>query len=245
MKNQKSNNIKRKFIIAAAVLICTAAVIAGIFCINRKNAFSIAPLTQSRINELDLSRASNIMIVAHPDDETIWGGSHLLDGGYLVVCITNGNNAERASEFREAVTSSGNIPLILDYPDKVNFRRANWTSIQDDIEADISLVMSAKHWDTAVTHNPKGEYGHIHHKFTNRLTVQAFSETKCADKLYFFGDYYKAADMSSAASELTPIPQDKLDKKTKQCSIYRSQKRVMRNLSHMFPYENWKEYTTK
>ena len=31
----------------------------------------------------------SLMIVAHPDDETIWGGSHLLKGHYLVVCLTN------------------------------------------------------------------------------------------------------------------------------------------------------------
>ena len=37
----------------------------------------------------------SLMIVAHPDDETIWGGSHLLKGHYLVVCLTNGNNEKR------------------------------------------------------------------------------------------------------------------------------------------------------
>lgn len=35
------------------------------------------------------------MFVAHPDDETIWGGSHLLKKHYLVVCLTNGNNKTR------------------------------------------------------------------------------------------------------------------------------------------------------
>ena len=34
----------------------------------------------------------SLMIVAHPDDETIWGGSHLINGNYTVLCITNGNN---------------------------------------------------------------------------------------------------------------------------------------------------------
>ena len=35
---------------------------------------------------------ASLMIVAHPDDETIWGGSHLINGNYTVLCITNGNN---------------------------------------------------------------------------------------------------------------------------------------------------------
>lgn len=34
----------------------------------------------------------SLMIVAHPDDETIWGGSHLINGNYTVLCITNVNN---------------------------------------------------------------------------------------------------------------------------------------------------------
>ena len=37
----------------------------------------------------------SLMIVAHPDDETIWGGSHLTNGNYTVLCITNGNNKKR------------------------------------------------------------------------------------------------------------------------------------------------------
>ena len=37
----------------------------------------------------------SLMVVAHPDDETIWGGAHLLKGKYVVVCITNGNNRTR------------------------------------------------------------------------------------------------------------------------------------------------------
>ena len=242
MKNQKKSNIKRKCFLTAAVLLFAAIVTACIFYVNHKRAFSVSPLTQSMIDELDLKDASKLMIVAHPDDETIWGGAHLLDRGYLVVCLTDGYNKKRASEFNEAVKASGNTPLILDYPDKVNFKRADWSEITDDIEADIELIMSAKHWDIAVTHNPKGEYGHIHHKKTNAITVKAFNKTKGADKLYFFGDYYKASDIGSAAEKLTPISQSELEQKKKLCDIYRSQKRVMENLSHMFLYENWKEY---
>lgn len=49
-------------------------------------------LHQKEINQIDLKQCQKLMIVAHPDDETIWGGSHLLKGHYLVVCLTNGNN---------------------------------------------------------------------------------------------------------------------------------------------------------
>ena len=42
------------------------------------------------IDGLNLKNIDSVMFVAHPDDETIWGGSHLLKKHYLVVCLTNG-----------------------------------------------------------------------------------------------------------------------------------------------------------
>ena len=52
------------------------------------------------------------MIVAHPDDETIWGGGHLLQDDYLVICLTNGNNQIRAKEFEKVMDQSHNILVI-------------------------------------------------------------------------------------------------------------------------------------
>lgn len=237
---KEKNNAKLKCWIFLIVCFCIFSGISGAIRIKRERSIP-APLSQEQLDDIDISNASKLMIVAHPDDETIWGGAHLLDGGYLVVCITNGYNTERADEFRKAVEQSGNTPLILSYPDKVFFMRDDWSDAKKDIESDISRIMSAKHWDIAVTHNPKGEYGHIHHKMTNELTVQAFNETCGADKLYFFGDYYKASDIEKAG--VSVIPDEVMQKKLMLCDIYSSQERTMDKLSHMFPFENWKEYS--
>ena len=50
---------------------------------------------EKQLKDLNLSKVNKLMIVAHPDDETIWGGNHLLKSNYLVVCITCGNNKIR------------------------------------------------------------------------------------------------------------------------------------------------------
>lgn len=47
------------------------------------------------ISIIHAKEPKSLMIVAHPDDETIWGGSHLINGNYTVLCITNGNNKKR------------------------------------------------------------------------------------------------------------------------------------------------------
>lgn len=236
--NEK-NKAKIKCLLFLMVCFCIFSVITGVICIEREKSYP-APLTVEQLSHTNMADASKLMIVAHPDDETIWGGAHLLDGGYLVVCITNGNNPRRAEEFRKAVEQSGNTPLILSYPDKIFFMRDDWSDCKEAVESDIRLIMDAKHWDFAVTHNPKGEYGHIHHKMTNTLTVQAFNDTHGADKLYFFGDYYKASDIEKAGASV--IPEDIMQKKQELCSIYSSQERTMEKLAHMFPFENWKEY---
>ena len=49
--------------------------------------------------EKSLSGVNKLMVVAHPDDELLWGGLHLIDDDYLVVCITCGPNKVRVNEF--------------------------------------------------------------------------------------------------------------------------------------------------
>jgi LmbE family N-acetylglucosaminyl deacetylase len=42
------------------------------------------------------NKTNKLMIVSHPDDEVIFGGSALLEEeGWRVVCLTNGNNPLR------------------------------------------------------------------------------------------------------------------------------------------------------
>lgn len=50
----------------------------------------IRSVKNKQLDELDLEKYNKLMIVAHPDDELIWGGAHLLEDDYLVVCITRG-----------------------------------------------------------------------------------------------------------------------------------------------------------
>lgn len=57
----------------------------------------------------------SLMVVAHPDDETIWGGAHLLKDKYVVVCITNGNNRTRRKEFATVMKQTDSIGLMLPF----------------------------------------------------------------------------------------------------------------------------------
>lgn len=63
---------------------------------------------QEKIDQIHLEHVERLMIVAHPDDETIWGGKHLLEGHYLVVCLTNGDNVKRKNEFMNIMKKTSN-----------------------------------------------------------------------------------------------------------------------------------------
>ena len=200
-------------------------------------------LSDSDLAEAAADSVTRLMITAHPDDETIWGGAHLLEGGYLVLCLTNGDNAVRAEEFRQAVTQSGNIPLILHYPDQTDGVRDRWSSCLEQIRADIRFVLAQKHWELVVTHNPQGEYGHRHHKMVSRLTVQEFEHAPCADHLYFFEVYHSPAVLEETPEAFKPLPEDTLAAKQALCAVYASQTHTIRSLAHMLPYKSWTEYS--
>ena len=201
--------------------------------------YQIPPCTDAQLYKLDRTNISHLMIVAHPDDETLWGGAHLQSGGYLVVCLTNGNHAERAKEFQTVLQASGNIGLILSYPDKVGGKRDNWNHVKKQIKNDLEKILTFKNWDDIVTHNAQGEYGHIHHQMVYQLVTTAYDTTNMKVPLYVFGTYYSPYALPHYLSQLTAISDGQLQCKEMLLQYYRSQVTTISKFSHMNPYENW------
>ena len=54
-------------------------------------------VTDADLDALDLAGYNKVMFVAHPDDDLIWGGRHLIEDDYLVVCMTRGNDPVRSA----------------------------------------------------------------------------------------------------------------------------------------------------
>lgn len=195
---------------------------------------------QQIFDQIDIDTYQNIMIVAHPDDETIWGGGHLLKDKYLVICLTNGNNKTREKEFNEVMNKTHNQGIILDYPDKTNNKRDDWKTSYKNIINDLKYLLSKKQFKTIVTHNPKGEYGHQHHKMTSAIVTNIVKNLKQTDNLKYFGNYYQK---NNPVLPMIPTYNKKtLKQKNDLIKYYKSQKKVCHNLKHMFPYENWISY---
>lgn len=195
---------------------------------------------QDIFDQIDLSDYQNIMIVAHPDDETIWGGMHLLKDKYFVVCLTNGNNDIRSKEFFDVMDKTPGQGIMLNYPDKTNGKRDDWKSSYSKIEDDLNYLLSLKSFKTIVTHNPKGEYGHQHHKMTSAIVTSIAKDLNVTDNLNYFGRYYRKTN-PILPMEYT-YDEDSLKQKLELTKNYSSQMKVCQNLGHMFPYENWISY---
>lgn len=223
------------FIVLVSIGIITAA-----FLTYR--AYHVAPLSEEDVSRIGESDALKLMIVAHPDDETLWGGMHLLDGEYFVVCITNGNNSVRREEFYNILKESGNDGIILSYPDKVLGRRDSWENVRAYIESDVEKIIKSKKWDMVVTHNPAGEYGHIHHKMTSSIVTKKCKENGMEDTLWYFGKYYRKSEVEKVYGDVREYDSEKLKRKEELLSLYISQEKTVNKLSHMNPYENWISY---
>jgi LmbE family N-acetylglucosaminyl deacetylase len=193
----------------------------------------------TEINNIDISKADNVMIVAHPDDETIWGGAHLIRDNYLVICITCGTNNTRVKEIKSVLKETNDQLIMLGYPDKVNGQRSDWKNDKTNILSDLKRILSLKKWNLIVTHNAEGEYGHEHHKMTHSLVLDAYNDLNLNEDLYFFGKYYSKKKMEKL-QELPPsITEEELKEKERLIDLYKSQDFVTEKFGQMFKYEDW------
>ncbi len=145
----------------------------------------------------------NLMVVAHPDDDLLFGGTELMKDDYVVVCVTCGTSKTRLKEFKRMMNYFGDEYITLGYPDLVEGKKSEWIDEYDLITRDVKNIINLKEWDKIVTHNPDGEYGHIHHKMTNRI-VTGLTDDK--SKLYYFNKtystkYYKENNISKTLDE--------------------------------------------
>ena len=190
-------------------------------------------------NKINLDNYNKLMIVAHPDDEILWGGAHLLEDNYLVVCITCGKDKTRVNEFINAMHATNDKYILLGYPDKTNRKRDNWNSSKIDLIKDLTDIINLKDWDLIVTHNPEGEYGHLHHKLTNSFVTDIYKQK---DKLYYFGRYHSKKKIHEYYDEMVPIDDVYVKEKKQIIGVYTSQIFIQTSFDHMFNYEDWVSY---
>ncbi|WP_052410123.1 PIG-L deacetylase family protein [Paenibacillus durus] len=155
------------------------------------------------------SEADKLMIVAHPDDESIFGGGALIqESGWKVICLTNESNETRSREFQEAMNFVGAEFEIWDFPDEYNGEFD-----EEEVGDALRDVLDSGDFHKVVTHNLEGEYGHSQHRSLSRIL-----HSMDLDNLYVF----ERAD--------DPLPYHILQMKLQLLQHYKSQMYVIEQL---------------
>lgn len=129
---------------------------------------------------MDPTKATCLCIVAHPDDETLWGGGNLAisdpDIRWHVVCATH-LRGPRAKEFARAMARLGVWSFeMFSCRDVYTEEAEEALPYLEDTAFHARLMELAKRpWRVVLTHNAEGEYGHGGHKGVSTLVRKVFS----------------------------------------------------------------------
>jgi LmbE family N-acetylglucosaminyl deacetylase len=119
------------------------------------------------------------LIVAHPDDETLWAGGTILqhpEWHCFIISICRASDLDRAGRFKNALKflkANGNMADLNDGPEQRPLHEGL-------LEETILQLLPRTHFDLVITHNPTGEYTkHLRHEEVSRAVIELW----CAEKL--------------------------------------------------------------
>lgn len=132
-------------------------------------------------------RPSVAVIVAHPDDETLWAGGQILarpEWHWTIVTLCRASDPERAPKFRRVIEQFGAKGAMADLDDGPEQVPLSITEVQ----AAIRSLLTGTRFDAVLTHGPEGEYTrHRRHEEVSRGVMDLWrSGGLTARRLFLF-----------------------------------------------------------
>ena len=127
------------------------------------------------------------VIIAHPDDETLWAGGTILSHPSwecFIVCLCRGSDKDRAEKFYKTLKILNSEGIMGDLDDGPEQNPLN----TKEVEHAILDLLPPKHFDLIITHNPTGEYTrHIRHEEVSKAVIELWNAVKIsANELWTF-----------------------------------------------------------
>ena len=124
------------------------------------------------------SKLNVAVIVAHPDDETLWAGGTLLshpEWNCHVITLCRASDPDRAPRFYKAIEQLGATGTMGDLDDSSDQIPLEY----EDVEQGIQALLPERPYDLIFTHGSNGEYTrHIRHEETSRSVKALWEEGK-------------------------------------------------------------------
>jgi LmbE family N-acetylglucosaminyl deacetylase len=145
----------------------------------------------NRLKSTQRERA--VVIVAHPDDETIWMGGFILDNpdyNWTILSLCRASDSDRAPKFKRVADHYGATGIIEDADDE---DKLDYYGKVKEIERIITKHFAKQEIDLLFTHGKNGEYGHKGHTATHEAITNLLKTKKITAKKILCFNYVKTS----------------------------------------------------
>ena len=135
-------------------------------------------MTDSKDSVLIKDSSKCIVIVAHPDDESLWAGGLMLlypKVKWTVVTLCRRSDSDRSPKFHKAIKSFGAKGIMGDLddgPDQIPL-------VEQEVQNVIMSLLGTDKFDLILTHSTAGEYTrHLRHEETAKAVLNLWNSDR-------------------------------------------------------------------